>query len=121
MSEVPVATQISIDASQKVTILVVDGKGFRESVRAQLGKRLFCGLEVEIPRTIGVKTTGTGETTTPTRETRYVSGMVRSMDDKDIYLGCGMEVLCIKPSQDTVLCCNMPMIVKGPQVLPSAD
>jgi hypothetical protein len=34
---------------------------------------------------------------------------------------CGTEVLCIKPSEGEVICCDAPMKLMQPKVLPSAD
>ncbi|TEU00609.1 MAG: hypothetical protein E3J29_01755 [Dehalococcoidia bacterium] len=34
---------------------------------------------------------------------------------------CGTEVLCIKASEGSVVCCGKPMELMQPKVLPSAD
>ncbi len=34
---------------------------------------------------------------------------------------CGTEVLCIKPGDGTVECCDTAMTLLQPKVLPSAD
>ncbi|MGQ9573504.1 MAG: hypothetical protein ACUVV3_10065 [Dehalococcoidia bacterium] len=34
---------------------------------------------------------------------------------------CGTEVLCIKPGNGEVHCCETPMKLMQPKVLPSAD
>jgi hypothetical protein len=34
---------------------------------------------------------------------------------------CNTEVLCIKPGEGEVICCEQPMKLMQPKVLPSAD
>jgi desulfoferrodoxin-like iron-binding protein len=34
---------------------------------------------------------------------------------------CGSEVLCIKPGDGEINCCDQPMALLQPKVLPSAD
>lgn len=117
----PEQTSVLI-GNQAVNILALGGKAFREGVQAQLGKRLSCAQEITVKTTRQVKDPKTGEQTTQkVDEVRYVDGQVPTDTGGTVYLGCGTEILCLKKSEDIILCCGFPMTIKSPQVLPSAD
>lgn len=95
-------------------LLQSDGRPYRDSVVGQLGKRFFCGQEVTL--------TGVGKPTT----VRVTGPTVIS--GESIQFGCGTEVLYTK-SPNTSLegatgipkCCDLPMSLQVPKLLPSSD
>lgn len=109
---------------QIVSILSLDGRALRMGVPAQLGKRFVCAQEIETTTTKEVADPQTGGTKTiVNKDVRNVSGFVRNTDGGPIYLGCGIEILCVKPSSanESPRCCDIPMTLMKPKVLPSAD
>lgn len=118
-----VDTRVLID-DQVVSIPTLEGKVYRNGVIAQLGKRLICAQEIEATTTSEVTDPQTNKTTTVTsKAVRYLDGSVNNADGESVYLGCGTEILCLKPSPEKgiTLCCDIPMSLKQPQILPSAD
>lgn len=91
----------------------IDGRAFREGVFPQLGKRLVCGMQVDISKE--------AEDGTKTTVQHLLKGNIETNDEL-VYVGCGTELLTLKPSKEHMpLCCNIPMSLSQPKVLPSAD
>jgi hypothetical protein len=121
MSGERIFSTVSI-AGQEFTVPTVDGKVQREGKVAQLGKRLICAEELEFV-TIKNSTNPDGtEIVETVRRSENVTGTVNDTEGNEIYLGCGTEILVIKPGENSIpLCCDIPMALMQPKVLPSAD
>lgn len=117
-----------------VTILVkgnifeipaLNGKAHRAAPgKAQLGKRYVCGQDLTIETEKEIKDQKTDEIRKEkSKETQYVPGTFPTENGQELYLGCGTEILCIKPSSEESWpeCCGIPMVNMLPKVLPSAD
>jgi len=107
---------------QEVLIPTVDGRAYREGKGPQLGKRFICAQEIVTETSREVTDSATNKTTiVATKKTQYLSGSIKDVNGNSIYLGCGTETMCIKPSKDVLASCGIPMTLLQPQVLPSAD
>jgi len=105
----------------KCEVPTIGGKPFREGTVAQLGKRYVCGQEIVVSPASQKIDPETGKPIIIPEKSEVLSGEYMDKNGKTINLGCGTEVLCLKASPKTPICCDLPMIMQKPRVLSGSD
>lgn len=97
-------------------LAIVDGHEYKvvpnEGTVLQLGKRAFCGIELEREETKDGKT----EKVIISR-----SGELKLVGGEIINAGCGTEILATKDGKGIIECCGKPLVSQKPKPLPSSD